>query len=379
LEVRSRYGLARRILAFFIGAADVVYSSAHVARMSQNDAVPGSVLVRRMSLVALILLAIIVDITFGARAALIAWSKAALTGSVLTSGVLGSSLTPWMPELFGSGIWLAGYGLIYVGAFLVLRSRSAEHMRRLADLRASAAERARTIVGRQRDALLAWVDEYGRTLDEASALAVRQADMLVERAIDRLRRRLASPALLGHAERVAQELFALLPESSTRLGDVATDHDHSLSHYLWPRPEEMRYQVKLAQFRAAFRDLEMSVNALRGPRPDPHKAQQLWRNLVAYVRMFREELSVTADELVVAYGASIARVLEETETDLAELDTRITQLAEGLARTFSAAVPLVEGRIQLADENIEAEMALFTAEVLRVREQARLEAMAFEI
>ena len=62
-----------------------------------------------------------------------------------------------------------------------------------------------------------------------------------------------------------------------------------------------------------------------------------------------------------------------------DLDRRIMQLAEGLERTFSAAPALVEGRIQLADENVEAEMAAFTAEVLRVREQARLEAMAFEI
>jgi hypothetical protein len=380
LEVRSRYGMLRRALAFFIGAADVVYSSAHVARMSQNDAIPGSVLLRRMSLVVLILVAIVVDIAFGAREALIAWSGKVLRRGGVDSDAVGELASNWLPNLMGLVLWLGAYGAIYVGVFLFLRRRSAAHMRRLTDLRATTEARAAEIVARQRDSLLDWVDEYGRTLDEASALAVRQADMLVERAIDRLRRRLASPQLLGHAERVARALFELLPESSTRLGDVATDYDHTFAHYVWPRPAEMRYQVELAQYRAAFRDLELSLNELRGPRPDPNRAQQLWRNLVAYARMFREVLPPGAgDELATAYGESIARVVEDTEVDLRDLDLRISQLAEGLERTFSAASALLEGRIQLADENVEAEMAAFTAEVLRVREQARLEAMAFEI
>jgi hypothetical protein len=381
LKVRSRYGLLPRALAFFIGAADVVYSSAHVARMSQNQAVPISVLLRRMSLVLLILLAIAVDITFQARAGLVAWSARVLADCLVEDpGPIGELVNAYLPTLMGLTLWLAGYGAIYLGLFFFLRTRSAEHMRRLDALRVEADAHVRAIVDRERDALLGWASEYGRTLDDASTVAVRQADMLVQRTIDRLRRRLASPQLLARAEKVAQALFERLPESSTALGDVATDHRHSLGHLLWPRADEMQYQVKIAQYRAAWRDLEGAIAALRGPRPEPHQANQLWRNLVAYGRMFRDVLPEgLAASLSDAYDESIAPVVEETEADLRELDGRLTQLAEGLARTFSAARPLVESRLELAEENVEAEMARFVAEVLRVREQARLEAMAFEI
>jgi hypothetical protein len=381
LKVRSRYGLLPRALAFFIGAADVVYSSAHVARMSQNQAVPISVLLRRMSLVLLILLAIAVDITFQARARLIAWCARAFAGFALDDpGPVGELLNAHLPTMMGLTFWLAGYGAIYLGLFVFLRNRSASHMRRLDELRVAASARERAIVGRQRDELVTWAGEYGRTLDDASTVAVRQAEMLVQRTIARLRRRLASPQLLTRAEQVAHALFERLPESSTALRDVATDHRHSFGHLLWPRPDEMHYQVKLAQYRAAWRDLEVSIAALRGPRPEPHQANQLWRNLVAYGRMFRDALPEgLAGSLAGAYDESIASIVEETEADLRELDGRLTQLAEGLARTFSTARPLVESRLKLAEENIEAEMAHFVAEILRVREQARLEAMAFEI
>src|SRR6185437_15717373 len=54
LKVGSRYSQLRRALVFFSGAADVVYSSQHVARMSQNVHVPTSTLVRRLGLVFLV-------------------------------------------------------------------------------------------------------------------------------------------------------------------------------------------------------------------------------------------------------------------------------------------------------------------------------------
>src|SRR6185436_13736507 len=70
LKLKSRYGFVRRAIVFFSGAADVVYSSQHVARMSQNVHVPTGVLVRRLSLVLLVLAVVLVDLAFGARAAL---------------------------------------------------------------------------------------------------------------------------------------------------------------------------------------------------------------------------------------------------------------------------------------------------------------------
>ena len=70
LNVRSRYGFWRRALVFFSGAADVVYSSQHVAKMSQNVHVPIGVLVRRLVLVFLVILVVLVDWVFGLRAQL---------------------------------------------------------------------------------------------------------------------------------------------------------------------------------------------------------------------------------------------------------------------------------------------------------------------
>src|SRR5690606_17901583 len=194
LEVRSRYGLFRRALTFVLGLADVVYSSAHVARMSQNDAMPASVLLRRMSLVVLILAAIIIDIGLGARAALVEWAQKAL-GRLHLDGALDGRL----PDLFGLGLWLLAYGVFYLALYFVLRRQSAQHMRALRALRDDAQARCEEHTEEERRSLATWATEYGHTLDDATLLVVRQAEFLVRRTIDRLRRRLASPTLLAHA------------------------------------------------------------------------------------------------------------------------------------------------------------------------------------
>ncbi len=64
LKVGSRYSQLRRALVFFSGAANVVYSSQHVARMSQNVHVPTSTLVRRLGLVFLVLFFVFLDLLF---------------------------------------------------------------------------------------------------------------------------------------------------------------------------------------------------------------------------------------------------------------------------------------------------------------------------
>ncbi len=81
LKVASRYGVVRRALVFFSGAADVFYSSQHVARMSQNVHVPTSTLVRRLSLVFLVLFFVFLDLGFQIRRHISAAIEAALLPS----------------------------------------------------------------------------------------------------------------------------------------------------------------------------------------------------------------------------------------------------------------------------------------------------------
>jgi hypothetical protein len=376
LEVRSRYGLKRRLLAFFLGAADVVYSANHVARMSQNVGLPLSVILRRSSLIVVILLAIAVDVSFGVRPWLVDKSKE-LLGSWAEGGGFFAEM---LPAALGLTAWLAAYGVIYVGLFVYLFKRSLEHRDKLKQMQREFDETLAILKSEHRERLGTWAREYGGMLDEAARAVLRQAVMLYERSIDRVRRRLASPELLTHADRAARAFFVRLPESSQKLDDVATMRTHSLRHLVWPRQEEMEYQVRHAQYRAAFRHLDMVGNELRGPNPDAKKAQTLWRSLVAYARMFPEVLPEDfRTALKGAYDQSLEKVVENTERDLAELDRQLTELADGLRRTFLAAGPLIESRVELESESIHAELARYVSSVVRVREQARLEAMAFEI
>jgi len=379
LEFRSRYGLVRRGLAFLVGAADVVYSSQHVAKMTQNVEVPMGVILRRLSLVALILLAIVIDIVFGVRLRM-----ADFVGRWMDAHVQMDSFGPWLrqyvPATVSLLLWLAIYGSLYLGLFLFLRRRSLEHVHRLREMREEAERERWRILDRHVQALRDWGVDYARTLDEAAGIAVLQAEMLIGRTRHRLRRRLASGHLLEHAERVAAAFFARLPESSRMLTDAATEHRHSFWHALWPRPSEMRYQVEQAKHRAAWRHIEVATNALRGEQPDPAAAEDLWRNLVGYCRMFPDVVPVdTRAALDAAHAETLRELTTETEADLHDLDRRLGQLAEALRQTFAAAGPLVESRVDLANESVEFDIARLAADVLRVRERARLEAMAFEI
>nr|MCU0676593.1 hypothetical protein [Myxococcota bacterium] len=131
---------------------------------------------------------------------------------------------------------------------------------------------------------------------------------------------------------------------------------HSVAHAIWPRASEMTYQVEIAKYRHAWRDVEHCLSALRGEHPDPALAAQLWRSLVRYARMFPE---VVPEDLFTrlqeAHGDTVGRIVKETDAELDELDE------------------------QLAEVAMNAAVARFVGDALRVREQARLEAMAFEI
>lgn len=383
LEVRSRYGFWRRALVFVLGAADVVYSSRHVARMSQNAEVPLGVIFRRLSLVVVILGAIVIDIAFSLRSRLIDWVGAALGPPPYLAGPLGSlgeALDPHLATGIALGGWLAVYGAIYFGLFLYLRHRSQVFLRRLEGMRERRQEDLDAIYEHHVEELFGWASEYAKTLDDAIEIARRQARLLIGRSARRLRRRLASDELVEAGRTVAADLFARLPESSAGLQDVATREEHSIRHQLWPRVEEMGYQVSLARTRAAWRRVEAGLAELRAERPDPAAAHGLWRTLAVIARMFPEVVDEASRvELDVAYEASVAELVARTNRELTELDGRLDELATGLGEQLAVAGSLLETQIELAEQAMEAEVAELAAELLEVREGARLEAMAFEI
>ena len=377
LEVRSRYGFWRRALAFVLGAADVVYSSSHVAKMSQNVQVPAGVIIRRLSLVVVILGAIVVDIAFSLRARLIDQVAAAMGPPPY---FFGPELDPHLPTLIALGGWLAVYGAIYFGLYLFLRRRSQHYLRRLEIMRAHRQDDLDAIYDHHVRELLEWSGDYARTLDGAVEIAARQARLLLGRSVRRLRRRLASEQLLDVGERIASNLFATLPESSSGLQDVATRHEHSFRHALWPRVEEMDYQVELARTRAAWRRVESGMSELRAERPDPALAHSLWRQLAVIARMFPGVIEEeTLAWLESAFEDSIREIVTRTEEDLGVLDRRLCELAEGLSEQLAVSSSLLETQVELSEQAMEAEVAELAADLLEVREGARLEAMAFEI
>lgn len=377
LEVRSRYGFGRRLLAFVFGAADVVYSSQHLVRMSQDPKVPAGVLLRRISLVLLILLALMVDMGFGIRPRLHDWVETKLIES---AGMEPGFMRDALSNTFALGLWLTVYGALYLGLYFYLRWRSGRYLSQLEEMRRTFSNRVADLRDQHLDELQRWAHEYAGTLDDAAALTRNQAAMLVHRSVHRLRRRIASPRLLALASEVAVCFFDRLPESSKQLQDVATSHQHSWKHSFWPQATEMRYQLELAQWRHAWRAIEVCLSTLRGKDPDPDLADQLWRSLVRYARMFPkivpEDLFARLQE---AHGDTVATLVEATEQDLHELDARLGELTVALQHTVDAVGPLVESRIELAMRGMEASVADLTSEVLAVRERARLEAMAFEI
>jgi hypothetical protein len=86
-----------------------------------------------------------------------------------------------------------------------------------------------------------------------------------------------------------------------------------------------------------------------------------------------------AEQLRQAYAQMVADCVAETDRDLSELDKRLGELRRSLAEQLEAARALVHGRVELANGQVQATVAALAAEIIQVREQARLEAMAFEI
>ena len=58
---------------------------------------------------------------------------------------------------------------------------------------------------------------------------------------------------------------------------------------------------------------------------------------------------------------------------------RLTADLSHLNDQLASATPLLAARVELAEEHIRSDAAQFQSEVIRARERARMEAMAFEI
>jgi hypothetical protein len=149
---------------------------------------------------------------------------------------------------------------------------------------------------------------------------------------------------------------------------------------VWPRADEMGYQERLAQYRAAWQRLELAVTDLRREQPDPVLAHETWRAATSYATVFAHMLpSGLAEELRHAYAQMVTECVADTDKDLGELDRRLGELRRSMAEQLEAARSLVHGRVELTNGQVQASVAALAAEIIQVREQARLEAMAFEI
>ncbi len=381
LRIRSRYGLMSRLAVLFIGAADVVLSSTHVAQMSQNAQVPWGVILRRLSLVALVLVTVVVDVVLGVGQAIMAWSRATVGGFEFAAwGETGHWFARYLPEVVGMALWAGFYGAIYFSLWGWLWWRSRSRLRELRALEQRYPELVREITRRHQQSLLQWADEYGRALDDAVRLAIRQAEMLIARSEQRISRAVAPPELLHEADAVAAALFGKLPEASTQLQDGLSTYRHSWRHMLWPRPEEMQYQITIARHRFEFQEIDWRVAALRNPEPNPATAATLWRIIRGAVSVYPElQDAAIISRLEHRYRESVHGLVRAARRDLTAFDERLKDSARSLAEQFRVARSAAEGQIELTQLVLEGEVAALHSRILKVREQARIEAMAFEI
>ncbi len=212
-------------------------------------------------------------------------------------------------------------------------------------------------------------------------LTLRHAEALIDHYGHRLRRRIAGPALLEAAKTIADCLFLKLPESRGELSDAATEHKHSFAHHIWPRADEMGYQERLAQYRAAWQRLEMAVTDLRREQPDPVLAHETCARRPPPTPPSSPTWSRAA------WPRASSRPTPRWWPSAWPRPTRTwasstaawARLRRSLAEQLEAARSLVQGRVELTNSQMAAAVGSHAAEIIQLREQARLEAMAFEI
>ncbi len=382
LKARSRYGRGRRALVFFLGIADVIYSTQHMTVMSENPHTPVSVLMRRISLVILLLGLTLLDLLFQVRKAVSVWiaGRIGITYGKKTGGDVLSLLHDALPDLLGLAVWTGIFSGVYFVALFVVRRKSVEYAGQLEKLRVEEAERRRELRARHVGELGAWTDGFGQSLDKMVELSAQNAMLLLANARERLHRRAVGEALRRMASRTSAWLLAKLPEAKGELTDELSTQQHSLAHYWWPKADEMGAGVRHACLRAALHDIEFTIGLLQAPAPDLAIADQLWKRLLAYTRTLPEAIPEGAEkELEAAYRATVEKLVRETQEDLRALDRRLEAIAEQLGEHLKVTAPLLEFQVTRADERIEASVAELEAQVRSLRERARLEAMAFEI
>jgi hypothetical protein len=381
LKTKSRYGFWRRALVFFAGIADVVYSVQHVAVMSQNPHAPTGVLLRRLSLVALMIVLIMGDLAFGIRKAISGLIETEVGRPDLSSlGSAGAFVSEHFATLAGVAVWTAALSLVYFVAAVAVRRRSRLFQKRLQEMKADERHRLAGMLREREDSLTRWLDGYARSLDETVDLSAKHAELLVDYHRGRLHRRVVETSPVRAAKAMAAALFAELPEASGDLRDRATSEKRSLWHHLWPREEEMRVEVEMAQMRAAWQDIEWTLGRLSSPRPEPEAIDGLFRRLVTYAGAFQSLLpGSTMQDLREGYRATVEALVAETQADLDDLDARLGEIAARLAEQLAVMGSLVKFQVEMTNHKIEADVNKLASEVLATRERARLEAMAFEI
>lgn len=381
LKTQSRYGFWRRALVFFAGIADVVYSAQHVAVMSRNPHAPTGVLVRRLSLVLLLVVMIMADLIFGLRKAISTLIEDRYGAPDLGSlGDLGTFLSAHFGTIVGMALWTLALSLVYFIAAIAIRRRSRLWQKRLAALqKREPADLAELSQDRERQ-LLRWLSGFTSSLDQAVDLGAKHAELLVDYHRGRLRRRIVETSPVQSAKLIAATLLAELPEASGDLADRTTTERRSFLHHLWPREEEMRGEVDMAQMRAAWQDIELSLSRLSSPRPDPEAIDGLFRRLVTYAGAFRKLLPASLpSDLREGYRATVEALVVETQADLDDLDARLDEIAGRLTEQLAVAGSLVKFQVEMTNHELETGVSRRASEVLATRERARLEAMAFEI
>lgn len=382
LEVKSRYGRIRRGLVFFLGLADIIYSTQHMTVMTENPHTPVSLLFRRISLVLMLLFFLLIDVIFGIRKSVSAWIGVLMgrrpgvkTGADFVSYVYDS-----LPDIFGFVAWTGLISGIYFFTFLAIRSKSLAYATQLRRMHDEEEGKRRALRKRHVGELGVWIDGFGKSLDRMIEISAQNAMLLVANARERLHRRAVGEALRRMVAKVGAGLLSRLPESKGELADELTTQKHTLAHYWWPRPEEMQVGVRQACIRAALHDIEFTMGALGSPSPDLALVDQLWRRLLAYSRAFPDAMPAGLEkELKASYQQQVERLVRETREDLEPLDKRLRAIAEQLVDYLKLTAPLLEFQVTRTDERIEASLAELEAQVRQMRERARLEAMAFEI
>ncbi len=380
LSIKSRYSIWRRALVFVTGLADVVYSTQHIAKMSQYAHVSLGTILRRMSLVIVLVIGILLEVVVGLRAKLAKFlDRHVLQGADWVDD-LPSVLGDNMASIAALVIWTAVVAALYFGLYFRIRRQSKQNLAALENLKRGEPERLAQIKSEHLASLTTWAHAYGQSLDSAVELTARHVEMLGNHYAARVRRRLGGPLLVEMAKLTSDAMFARLPEASTKLQTAVTTKRRSFAHEVWPRREEMGDVIEQAQYREAWQHLELNLGELQRGEPDPNHVADLWRNLVLYAVRFQSALPTDMHKrLRAAYMQLVEATSVGTETDLKGYQAATHELLHHLHEQLTSATPLLSARIELANQRIRADSADFTAEVIRAREAARLEAMAFEI